>query len=292
MNSMTGYGRGEGSDGILKVTTEIQSVNRRQSEIVINLPRGFDGLESALRKQISEQVSRGRLTVRFNIEDLQGKITSQNFNSAVAENYLDQLRQFATRFQLSHDISLGEIARLPGVFESSVASLDVEQFLQVFSTSLDSAMQAFLASRRVEGEHLREFLQSSVRKLRELVVEIRTQAPRVLEHHRRQLEERLRKAELEPEKLDSSRLAQEIVLIADRCDVSEELDRLESHFRKFDQCIQSQESQGRTLDFLAQEMFREINTTGSKANDAGLSHLVVQLKTELEKFREQAQNIE
>lgn len=289
---MTGYGRGEGSDGILKVTTEIQSVNRRQSEIVINLPRGFDGLESALRKQISEQVSRGRLTVRFNIEDLQGKITSQNFNSAVAENYLDQLRQFATRFQLNHDISLGEIARLPGVFESSVASLDVEQFLQVFSTSLDSAMQAFLASRRVEGDHLREFLQSSVRKLRELVVEIRSQAPRVLEYHRHQLEERLRKAELEPEKLDSSRLAQEIVLIADRCDVSEELDRLESHFRKFDQCIQSQESQGRTLDFLAQEMFREINTTGSKANDAGLSHLVVQLKTELEKFREQAQNIE
>lgn len=289
---MTGYGRGEGSDGILKVTTEIQSVNRRQSEIVINLPRGFDGLESALRKQISEHVSRGRLTVRLSIEDLQGKITAQNFNSGVAEKYLDQLLQFAARFHLSQTISLGEIARLPGVFESSVSSLDVEQFLPVFSASLESAMQAFLASRRVEGDHLREYLQLSVQKLRGLVDDIRTQAPRVLDYHRHQLEERLRKADLDPEKLDPSRLAQEIVLIADRCDVSEELDRLESHFRKFDQCIQSQESQGRTLDFLAQEMFREINTTGSKANDAGLSHLVVQLKTELEKFREQAQNIE
>ena len=292
MNSMTGYGRADATDGNLKVVVEIQSVNRRQSDIVVSLPRGFDGLEAELRKPLAAAVSRGRVSVRFQIEDLSGRVVAQQFNAEAAGRHLDQLRQFATAHNLDHGITLGEIARLPGVFESAGASLDPMDFLPVFQQALESGLTVFLESRRSEGAHIQAVLEASVNRMKDLTSEIRKRAPEVIEHHRKQLQERIRKAGLEPEHVDPSRLAQELILIADRCDVTEELDRLDHHFQKFEKCLKSDSSQGRTLDFLAQEMFREINTTGSKANDAGLSDLVVQFKTELEKFREQAQNAE
>jgi uncharacterized protein (TIGR00255 family) len=289
---MTGYGRGEASDGILKINVEIQSVNRRQADVVISLPRGFDALESPLRKVVSSVVSRGRVSVRFHLEDLSGKVVSQNFNHEVAGKYLDQLRDFASRFNISHEVTLGEIARLPGVFDSASGGLEAEQFLPVFEDALKAGLDLFIKSREEEGMHLREYLVASVRQMKEMAGQIAESAPAVMEYHRRQLAERLRRAGVETDVVDPNRLAQEVVMIADRCDVTEELDRLDSHFRKFDDCINGRGSLGRTLDFLAQEMFREINTAGSKANDAGLSHLVVQFKTELEKFREQVQNVE
>jgi len=289
---MTGHGRGESEDSNLKVTTEIHSVNRKQLDILVNVPRGFDSLEIPLKKSLLSRISRGRVTVKCYVEDLSGNMVSQTFNPEVAEKHLKDLKKFAQDHGLEKEFNVTEIARLPGIFEHSQNIIDPDEFLPVFQKSVDAACEQFLASRNLEGQHLKEALITAVKEIQSNTQKVRELAPQVQEYHRTQLQERLKKAGLEPDSVDPNRLAQEIVLIADKCDVSEELDRLESHFQKFDHLIHLNEPTGRSLDFLAQEMFREINTTGSKANDAGLSHLVVQMKTELEKFREQVQNIE
>lgn len=289
---MTGHGRGEASDEKLRVVAEIHSVNRKQLDIQIGLPKGFDALEHPLRKQMSAHVSRGRISVRFYVHDLSGEVISLNLNQEVAQKYLKQAQELARNTGLESDIRVAEIIRLPGIFEQAQGDLDPDNFVDVFSRALNAALDPFLISRALEGEHMKEVLKAAVAKLQDFATEVRQRAPLVQEYHRKQLLERIERAGVSPESIDPNRLAQEIVLIADRCDVSEELDRLESHFSKFTHISESKDSHGRALDFLAQEMFREINTTGSKANDAGLSHLVVQMKTELEKFREQVQNIE
>ncbi len=289
---MTGHGRGEASDDKLRVVAEIHSVNRKQLDVQIGLPKGFDALEHGLRKQMASRVSRGRVSVRFYVYDLCGEVISLNLNQEVAQKYLKQVQEFARKADLESDIGVAEILRLPGIFEQSQGGIDPDEYLGVFSNALEAALKPFLESRALEGQHMKEVLVLAIQKLKALVSEVREKSPLVQEYHRKQLEERINRAGISPESVDPNRLAQEVVLISDRCDVSEELDRLESHFVKFTHISQSKESHGRALDFLAQEMFREINTTGSKANDAGLSHLVVQMKTELEKFREQVQNIE
>lgn len=292
MNSMTGHGRGEAQNDNLKVIAEINSVNRKQLDVGINLPRGFDALEMPLKKLMAQSVSRGRISVKFFVEDHSGQILGQNFNPDVADKHLAALREYAGSRNFSDQMSLSEVARLPGVFESSSTFVEPEEILPVFESALVSAKADFLKSRELEGSHMSEVLGQAIDTIQSLASEVREKAPQVQKHHQKQLKERVERAGLNPESIDPSRLAQEIVIIADRCDVSEELDRLNSHFLKYGKLSTAKGSQGRALDFLAQEIFREINTIGSKANDAGLSHLVVQMKTELEKFREQVQNIE
>jgi uncharacterized protein (TIGR00255 family) len=292
MNSMTGYGRGECSQGGFKVTVELSSVNRKQSEITLNLPRQLDVLEAQIRDVLNRQIGRGRLSVRVSVHSGTGSTAAKiHVNVPLAKAYAKELGRLAKELKLPGPITLEQVANAPGVLQSDEDLVDAD-FWPAVEKALTKGISGLLAMRKREGAHLEADLARRVEALRKAVGAIRKQAPQVTERFRVQLLERIKAAGLESPAADDERLVREIVYFADRSDISEELTRLQSHFKQFDDCRKASEPVGRTLDFLAQEMNREINTIGSKANDSVISREVVNLKAELEKFREQAQNVE
>jgi len=293
MKSMTGYGWGECSRNGLKITVELSSVNRKQSEISINLPRELEVLEAQVRDEINRRIARGRLTARVTLHSGEGQETAQvRINRTLALAFSRELRQLARHLHLKEDLSLDLLLRAPGVLQSDSPVGDAVTFWPAVNKALQQALAMLLKMRAREGAHLRKDLGDRVAALRKAVACVRKQAPLVQQRYREQLTERIQNAGLEDLQLDEERLLKEVIFFADRSDISEELSRLQSHFQQFDDCLKSTDPIGRTLDFLAQEMNREINTIGSKANDSLVSRQVVILKTELEKFREQAQNVE
>jgi uncharacterized protein (TIGR00255 family) len=293
MKSMTGYGRGECAQDGVKITVELAAVNRRQSEISVNLPRELEMLETQLRDAINGAVARGRVTARVAIHAAEGKMSARmHINIPLAKAYAAELGRLAKTLKLSGKVSLDNIIRAPGVFQSDEELMEAETIWPVVEKALKPALHALVKMREREGNHLAKDLTARIGVMRVAVEKIQTQAPQTAENYRCQLIERIKSAGLEAIAPDDERLLKEIVLFADRSDISEELTRLQSHFHQFDDCVKSREPVGRTLDFLAQEMNRDINTIGSKANDAVISREVVTLKAELEKFREQAQNVE
>jgi uncharacterized protein (TIGR00255 family) len=291
MNSMTGYGGGECSQDGFKVAVELSSVNRKQSEISISLPRELEVLEAQIRDEINRRVARGRVTARVSIHATEGREAVQ-VNRALAKAYATELRKLAKELKLAGEVSLDLLVRAPGVLESDAQVGDAVAFWPPVHKALEQALATLLKMRGREGANLRKDLCERIAALRKSVARVRKEAPLVQNRYREQLLERIRNAGLEELKIDEERLLKEVVYFADRSDISEELTRLQSHFQQFDDCLKSAEPVGRTLDFLAQEMNREINTIGSKANDSAISREVVALKAELEKFREQAQNVE
>jgi uncharacterized protein (TIGR00255 family) len=291
MNSMTGYGGGECSQDGFKIAVELSSVNRKQSEISISLPRELEVLEAQIRDEINRRVARGRVTSRVTIHATEGREAVQ-VNRALAKAYATELRKLAKELQLTGELSLDLLVRAPGVLESDAQVGDAVAFWPAVHKALQQALATLLKMRSREGANLRKDLCERIAALRKSVARVRKEAPLVQKRYREQLLERIRNAGLEELKIDEERLLKEVVYFADRSDISEELTRLQSHFQQFDDCLKSDEPVGRTLDFLAQEMNREINTIGSKANDSAISREVVALKAELEKFREQAQNVE
>ena len=293
MKSMTGYGWGECSQGGFKVTVELSSVNRKQSELSINLPRELEVLEAQIRDEINQRIARGRLTARVNLHEADGNEGARvRVNRSLAIAYASELRKLAKELHLKEDISLDVLVRAPGVFQSDAAMGDAETFWPSVKKALDTALGMLVKMRTREGGHLKKDLCERVATMRKAVLRVRKEAPLVQKRYRDQLVERIRNAGLEDLQIDAERLLKEVVFFADRSDISEELSRLQSHFQQYDDCLKSGDPVGRTLDFLAQEMNREINTIGSKANDSLISREVVVLKAELEKFREQAQNVE
>ena len=293
MKSMTGYGRGESARDGFKITVELSAVNRRQSEISVNLPRELEMLEAPIRDAINSRVARGRVTARISIHAAAGKVSARmHLNLPLARAYATELNRLAKQLKLPGTVTLDQIVRAPGVFQTDEELVEAETIWPIAERALRQALDALVKMREREGAHLAEDLAVRVGILRQCTVRIQKQAPRSAENYRRQLQDRIRSAGLENIAPDDERLLKEVVLFADRSDVSEELTRLQSHFHQFEDCRRAKEPVGRTLDFLAQEMNREINTIGSKANDALISREVVTLKAELEKFREQAQNVE
>ena len=290
---MTGYGRGECSQDGFKLTVEASSVNRKQSEISISLPRDLEVLETRIRDEVNRRIARGRLTCRVSLHAAEGRGVSRvRVNKALAAAYLGELRQLARALKLKDDLTLSLVVGAPGVLETGEDLGDSEALWPVVHKALQQALAQLLKMRAREGAVLGKDLSSRIDTMRKAVARVRKEVPEVQKRYREQLLARLKTAGLDELKLDEERLLKEVVLFADRCDISEELTRLQSHFQQFDHSLKSKEPIGRTLDFLAQEMNREINTIGSKANDSAISRDVVVLKTELEKFREQAQNVE
>jgi len=290
---MTGYGRGEGARAGLKVTVEVSSVNRKQSEISVNLPRDLEPLEAQIRDEINRQVSRGRLTVRVALHSAKGRLAGQaKVNTPLAAAYAKEFRKLARALKAEPTVSLDLILRAPGVLDASEDPGDAEDYWPAVRESLDRALAALVKMRLREGAHLAKDLAVRMSSIASAVARIRENAPNVQRRHREQLIERIKAAGLDAPVADDERLIKEVVYFADRSDISEELTRLESHFQQFDDCVKSAEPVGRTLDFLSQEMNREINTIGAKASDALISRDVVTIKAELEKFREQVQNVE
>jgi uncharacterized protein (TIGR00255 family) len=290
---MTGYGRGECAQDGFKITVELGAVNRRQSEISVNLPREMEMLESQLRDVINREIARGRVTARVGIHTANGRLSAQaHINLPLAKAYTTELGKLAKQLKLAGDVTLDQVLRAPGVFQTDEELVDAEAIWPAVEKALRQALTALLKMREREGGHLAKDLAARIAFMHRAVEKIQKQAPQTSENHRQQLLSRIKAAGLENIAPNDERLLKEVVLFADRSDISEELTRLQSHFQQFEDCRQAKEPVGRTLDFLAQEMNREINTIGSKANDALVAREVVTLKAELEKFREQAQNVE
>jgi uncharacterized protein (TIGR00255 family) len=293
MKSMTGYGRGECARNGFKVTVELSSVNRKQSEVSVVLPRELEVLEAQIRDAIHESISRGRVTARVALHAAEGRRSSRvRLNAALARAYVRELHRLGRDLKLGGAVTLDLLARAPGVFETDEEMADAEDFWPAVEKALHQALGTLLKMREREGAHLAKDLTVRIQHMKNSAARIQKHAPEVQKRYREQLIQRIKNARVEAPAVDDERLLKEIVYFADRSDITEELTRLQSHFQQFGDCLKSKEPVGRMLDFLAQEMNREINTIGSKANDSHISRAVVMLKTELEKFREQAQNVE
>jgi uncharacterized protein (TIGR00255 family) len=292
MKSMTGHGRGEASQDGFKIAIEVSSVNRKQSEISVVLPDELEPLESQVRDEVNRVVSRGKVSVRGTLQAADAAHGKARVNVAVARAYTEELRTLARELKLPGDVTLDALLRAPGVLETVADLADAEAFWPAVNQALNAALAGLVAMREREGANLAADLRQRIGSIRQAVAEIRERAPQVVVAYREALTTRIRNAGIEGLTMEDERLLKEVALFADRCDVSEELTRLGSHFQQFDQLLAAKEPVGRTFDFLIQEMNREINTIGSKANDAEIARRVVVVKAEFEKIREQVQNIE
>ena len=290
MRSMTGYGRGTATLDGRQFAVELSAVNRKQAEISLSLPRVLLELEPRVRDEINAHISRGRLTVVVGLHAKGGDKKSA-INVVAAKAYRDQLEAMRKSLKLAGEITLDQVLRGPGVLDSENVEIETEVAWPALRKALKSALEQFVKMRKDEGEALANDLRKRTLAIQKNVKTIGVLAPKVMEHHRGTLLERAAKAGLEIEASDE-RLLKEIVFFADRSDISEELTRLRSHLDQFFTQLGKDEPVGRTLDFLLQEMFRETNTIGNKANFLAISQIVVGMKTELEKLREQVQNIE
>jgi uncharacterized protein (TIGR00255 family) len=291
MVSMTGYGRSEEvwSGGI--VTAELRSVNHRFCEIVVRLPKVLSSLEEDVKRLIQQRCARGRieLTVSFSGSKDTGKQLS--LDQALARQYQGLLRDLKKQLRLSGSIDVALVAGYRDLISVSDRPVDEKHLQQAAKRVTTDALSALDQMRRREGAMLAKDVRHRLQLLREEIDHIERRAPLVAQEYLTRLKTRLEKLTALPE-LDQGRLSQELALYADRCDITEEVTRLGSHLAQFETTLKSQEPVGRTLDFLLQEIGREVNTIGSKANDADIATHVVKLKGELEKIREQVQNIE
>ena len=293
MNSMTGHGRGEHSQNGYKAVAELAGGNRRQLEIRVSLPWEFESLEGEVRERLQRRLSRGRVSVRVAVLTAKGEdIARVVLNEALARECAARLRELTAVAGIEGSVGMDSVARIPGVLRVEAGAGEAKRVGVLIQRALDKALAGMLTMRRAEGEKLGEDLQRRIGLMRRAAAKVERRAPKVLARYRKQLLERVRQAGIEGVEADDERLLKEVVLFADRSDIGEELTRLQSHFDQFDALARSRQPVGRTLDFLAQEMHREVNTIGAKANDVLISKAVVSLKTELEKFREQAQNVE
>jgi uncharacterized protein (TIGR00255 family) len=293
MKSMTGYGRGEYCKNGLKITTEVSSVNRKQSEINVYLPRELDSLELQVRDEVNKRVARGRLTVKVVMHAGEsyygGKV---QLNVALAKAYARELDKLAKELGINSTVSLEILMRAPGVLKTEEEISDAEGLWPLVQKSLVRAMNSLVRMRTKEGAHLSKDLQGRIAGMLSSIEVIRERAPEMVKRYQEQLRARIKNAGLEMPGLDDERLLKEVIYFADRSDITEELTRLSSHFDQLGEGMSSKEPVGRILDFLAQEINREVNTIASKTTDSQISREVVKLKAELEKVREQIQNVE
>ncbi|MBR1998172.1 MAG: YicC family protein [Akkermansia sp.] len=291
MNSMTGFGAACAPLHNATLRVEIGGVNRKQTEISVSLPRAWAELESQVRELVAGAVSRGRVNVTISLQTSAsgGGIISVNKNKLAALQAC--MAEVANTLQHPVEPTLDALVRLGIIAEESEGDIPPETAWVAAEPAIKEALQAFLSLRAEEGANLRADLLGRINTLREYREQLIARASGVPTRYREQLMKRLEESGL-PLPADDERIIKEIALFADRCDVSEETTRLLSHLDQFEKICDKQEAVGRTLDFLCQEIFRELNTTGSKANDAELAQLVVTAKTELEKIREQVQNVE
>jgi uncharacterized protein (TIGR00255 family) len=276
----------------MSVEVELSSVNRKQLEVRLNLPRSLASLESRMVERIQESLSRGQVTggvvVRIS-EGLRQKSLRVDRHLALA--YVNELRRTARALKLTDDLSASLLIGLPEVVSYSGADQDAEHVWPVLQKALRAAIKQLLAMREREGGSLALDLQRRFAKLEGHLDHIRREAPEVTRRYRLALQARLKQAGATLS-ADDPALLKELAIFADKSDISEEITRLDSHFKQAYGLLKSAEPAGRTLDFLAQEMFREINTIGSKANEVRITNQVIRFKTELERIREQVQNIE
>lgn len=292
IRSMTGYGKGEALSEQGRCTVEIRAVNHRYGEISVRMPRAFLSLENEVKKSLAATLKRGKIDAYVQWEETGATVAVPTADLALARGYAELLRSLSREVGLSEEPSLGLILAQKGVLgEAAAGQLDPRECLTRIMAAVQDAVTAMDDMRRREGEALVGDLAARRAQLALWVERIRERAPQVVVEYRQKLKTRLDQL-LDGAEVDPQRLAQEVALMADRCDVTEELVRLASHFDQFDEALAADEPVGRKLDFLMQEMNREVNTIGSKSSDAEVTSLVIRIKAEMEKMREQVQNVE
>ncbi len=288
---MTGFGRGSGVTDGWQAGVEISAVNRKQAEVVVQAPRELNELDARIRKAVLGVVSRGRIQVSINVERAQGAVADFRIDPVLALAFSNAFAELGKTVGYPVVPAASDFLRQPGIIAAGDGELDAEAAWLAVEPALTAALEQLAAMRESEGSHLKSDFLERLETLVSFARKIAAEAPGRLIRQRELLSKRLRDAGLELDPADE-RVVKEIALFADRCDVSEEITRLDSHFAKFREYLDATEPPGRALDFLCQELFREFNSIGSKANDASIAQTIVEAKTELEKIREQVQNVE
>ncbi len=291
IRSMTGYGRGQDTIHGLAVVVEIKAVNHRFYEYSSRLPRGYGFLDDKLKNYLQRQISRGKVDVSVQIAALEQSSSRVMVDQGLAESYLQALRELAERYDLRDDVSATALSRYPDVLTVQQAALDEDLVWQAVQQVTDEALERFVAMREQEGTRLREDILSRGETIRRAVAAVEERSPQTVREHMEKVEARMREL-LQGVAVDEARLLNEAAVYADKIAVAEETVRLNSHLDQLAQLLDGGEAVGRKLDFLVQEMNREANTIGSKCSDLELTRIVVDIKAEIEKIREQIQNIE
>lgn len=288
---MTGFGRGSHTTDTWQANVELSSVNRKQAEIVVQGPRELAELENTIRKTVLQTVARGRVQVSIKLERAQGGGSHFRVDAELARSFQAAMEELSAITGNPLSPRASDFLRQPGVISTDESGIDAETAWLAIEPALQEAIAALNAMRSDEGAHLVEDFLARLQTMEKLAERIAADAPARLVRAREAMYKRLADAGLALD-LNDERIIKELAIFADRCDVTEELTRLASHIAKFRSYLDSRESVGRSLDFLCQELFREFNTIASKANDATIAQTIVEAKTEVEKIREQVQNLE
>lgn len=292
IKSMTGFGRCELVDGERKYTVEMKGVNHRYLDVNIRMPKKLNFFETSIRTLLKQYVSRGKVDLFLTYEDQSQGQAVLKYNASLAEEYMERLREMEEQFGLENDVRVSTLSRYPDVLTMEEQALDEEEIWSGLEKAVKGAAVQFVETRTLEGENLRRDIIEKLDGMAELVGFIEKRAPEIIAEYREKLEEKVKEL-LEDTQIDDSRIAAEVVIFADKICTDEEVVRLKSHIGHMKDVLLSDEAGiGRKLDFIAQEMNREANTILSKANDLETSNIGIDLKTEIEKVREQIQNIE
>lgn len=291
IKSMTGFGRCEVLKDSRKFTVELKSVNHRYLDVNIRMPKKLNFFETSIRTLLKSYADRGKVDIFITYEDLSQSQVSVKYNAALAAEYLKYLNQMAEEFSLDNDVRVSTLSRYPEVFTMKECSEDEDELWNGLKEALEGAFSQFVEMRTKEGERLKEDILLKLDLLSEQIRFIEERSPQIIAEYRTKLEEKMREL-LEDTQIDDNRIAAEVILFADKICTDEEVVRLKSHIQHMKETLEESNGIGRKLDFIAQEMNREANTILSKANDLDISNRAISLKTEIEKIREQIQNIE
>ncbi|MGN0497573.1 MAG: YicC/YloC family endoribonuclease [Acutalibacteraceae bacterium] len=291
VRSMTGFGRSEQKIDGREITVEIKSVNHRYFEFGCRVSRGYAFLEEKLKAHIQKAVARGKIDVFVSITDCEEKQANVSLNHSLASGYVAALKELKETYGLSGEIAVSDITRFNDIFTVHKTPEDEDAVWASVRVVLDSALERFIAMRENEGAKMKEDILNRSQTILSLVSAVEEKSPETVAKYRQRLEERLKEV-LNGVNIDEQRILTEAAIFADKVAVAEETVRLRSHFDQMFSMLDSGDAIGRKLDFILQEMNREANTIGSKVQDADLAHIVVDIKGELEKIREQLQNIE
>lgn len=291
IRSMTGFGRCEIAENNRKFTVEMKSVNHRYLDVNIKMPKKLNFFEAAIRNELKNYISRGKVDIYITYEDFSEESGCVHYNKELAAEYLGYLNRMAEEFGLDNDIRVSTLSKYPDVFTMEEQNVDEEELWKELKKAIQGAASMFVETRVTEGEQLKKDLIAKLDHMLELVDFIAERSPKIVEEYRQRLQEKVRDL-LGDTVVDETRLLTEVTIFADKVCVDEELVRLRSHVETTRNTLMEGGIIGRKLDFIAQEMNREANTTLSKSNDLEISNCAIELKTEIEKVREQIQNIE
>ena len=291
IKSMTGFGRCEVQEAERKITVEMKSVNHRYLDVNIKMPKKLNFFEAAIRSELKNYIQRGKVDLFITYEDFTETNVCVKYNKELAAEYMTYLNQMAEDFSLDNDVRVSTLSRYPEILTMEEQTIDEEKLWQLFDKAIKGASEGFVETRIKEGEHLRDDLLLKLDGMLAHVDFITERSPQIIAEYKQKLEDKVKEL-LEDTEVDENRLLMEVTIFADRVCVDEELVRLRSHIETTRETLLQGGSIGRKLDFIAQEMNREANTILSKSNDLEISNRAIELKTEIEKVREQIQNIE